>query len=305
MKKLALINTYCNNWERLNLLHNNILKLKELNIDSLVYSPLPLPKEITEIADYTITTKENPVLYMPERGMNQWRVLYNSKVKTTTISPDYGWASVYQYKKLIEFASTLDYDHYFPFIYDLEFDSEIINTFQNPHPKLFFPSPKSQVSKVGNNFLSISKENALKTLPLFDKEIYKKVCTMTIAEKFMEHICEHISGEISEHLTTDKIHEINNVWDFIPETPEINLFINNKDEFKFYFYNIKDQNQEIELLINGQKFNYLIEHHEEYFTPEVGLEESNIVLIKYKNQTFNISKYFQPEYKYQHYTELL
>ena len=60
MKKLALINTYCNNWERLNLLHNNIIRLKELGIDSLVYSPLPLPKEITELADFTIISKENP-----------------------------------------------------------------------------------------------------------------------------------------------------------------------------------------------------------------------------------------------------
>lgn len=305
MKKLALINTYCNNWERLNILHNNIIKLKELNIDSLVYSPLPLPKEITELADYTFITKENPVLFMPERGMNQWRILHNSKFQQTVITPDYGWASIYQYQKLIEIASFLDYDHYFPFIYDLKFDDIVLSTFNTSPSNLFFPSPKAGASKVGNNFMSLSKENAIKMLPLFNKEKYKEVCTKNIAEKFMEYLCNEIQGTISDHLTNDDIHETHNIFNFLPHNIGIGLYIHNVDTFKFHIYGVTELNQPIQFLVNGQNFEYIIQNHEEYFDLGINIGSTNQVIINYNNQSYDISKYYQFDYKSQHYIDLL
>ena len=114
MKKLALINSYCNTWEKLTILLQNVNKLKELGVDSLVYSPVPLPREITDQLDYVILSKENPIIRWPERAMMQWVRINNSKLKL--VVPDYGWASVYQYKKLMEYGATLDYDYYFWFL---------------------------------------------------------------------------------------------------------------------------------------------------------------------------------------------
>ena len=107
MKKLALINSYCDTWEKLTILLQNVTKLKSLGIDSLVYSPVPLPREVTDKLDYVILTKENPIINWPERGIIHWSHVTPNH-KTILILPDYGWASFYHYKKLMEYGSTLD-----------------------------------------------------------------------------------------------------------------------------------------------------------------------------------------------------
>jgi|TARA_B110000503_G_C7026932_1_gene362290 hypothetical protein len=305
MKKLALINTYCNTWEKLNILHNNILKLKELGIDSLVYSPVPLPKEITELVDYIIITKENPILYFPERAMSSWTIPYNSNTKLSIFSPDYGWASVYQYQKLIEFASTLDYDHYFPFIYDLNFDEEIIKTFNESPPKLFFPSPKAGRSKVGNNFISLSKENAIKLIPLFNKEKYKEVCNNSIAEMYMEYLCNEIQGDISSHLTKDDIHLYYHNWNLLPSSYGLNLYLQNQEQFKFRFSNLPSEGLNFKFTINSQEFEVHLTNDNSIFVPGINLLKNNYVILEYNGHIIDLSKYYQPSYKLHHYIETL
>ena len=155
MKKLALINSYCDTWEKLTILLQNVKKLKELGVDSLVYSPVPLPREVTDQLDYVILTKENPIINWPERGIIHWAQV-DPKYKITLIAPDYGWTSFYQYKKLMEYGSTLDYDYYFWFLYDLNIDSVVENTLISPKDKLFFKSTKATSSQVGAIFASIT-----------------------------------------------------------------------------------------------------------------------------------------------------
>lgn len=178
MKKLALISTYCNTWDKLNTLYNTLIKLKELGIDSLVYSPLPLPSEITNASNFVFITKENPIIHWPERGMIHWKNIEN--YRTRLILSDYGWASIYQYKKLMELGSNFDYDYYFPLIYDLNLDTEVTKILNTPHKKMFFPSSKSKSSKVGGIFMSLSKENLNKLFPLINKQHYLEVCQGSI-----------------------------------------------------------------------------------------------------------------------------
>ena len=175
MKKLALINSYCDTWEKLTILLQNVKKLKELGVDSLVYSPVPLPREVTDQLDYVILTKENPIINWPERGIVHWSKL-PSNHQITLILPDYGWASFYQYKKLMEYGSTLDYDYYFWFLYDLNIDSVVENTLISPKDKLFFKSTKATSSQVGAIFASFNKENLNKIHPLFNKLDYIETC---------------------------------------------------------------------------------------------------------------------------------
>ncbi len=290
MKKLALINTYCNNWERLNLLHNNITKLKELGIDSLVYSPLPLPKEITEIADFTIISKENPLLRWPERAMTSWQTFNPYPEKLVVAVPDYGWASLYQYKKLIEYAITLDYDHFYPMIYDIVIDETLINILNNPHPKLFFNIDKSSIG-LANNFLSLSKKNAKKLPPLMVKEKYFEC---SIAEELMLYLCNSIEGEISPYFIKDEISEIHPLQtrNFVPNHFDFNLFIDTTKKFKFFIYNFKQNLINLTLKINGENFDLTFTPENNIFQYPNNLTGNDHVQITYNNQTIDLSQFY-------------
>ncbi len=74
-KKLAIISSFCNDEEKVEVLYQNLLKLKEIGIDTLVLGPnfIPLPSRITELTDYFFYTKENPLLKPPLRSYSPWR----------------------------------------------------------------------------------------------------------------------------------------------------------------------------------------------------------------------------------------
>jgi len=296
MKKLALINTYCNNEERVNLLYNNIFKLKQLEIDSLIYSPIPLPKKIIEIADFTIISKENPILKWPERAMIAWRVIPPLKGDLVVAVPDYGWASLYQYKKLIEYATTLDYDHFYPMIYDVILDETLINHIKNPHPKLFFTTNKSSVG-IANNFLSLSKENIKKLPSLITKENYLEQCNASIAESLMLYLCNSIDGEISSYCVQDKVSEIHpdQKWNFVPDSFDFKLFIDTTKNFKFYFYDLKSPAINLILNINGEDIILDITPENYVFTYQKEFNTHNQVQLKYQNQIIDLTKYYSKD----------
>ena len=256
MKKLALINSYCNSWEKLTILLQNVEKLKKLGVDSLVYSPVPLPREVTDQLDYVILTKDNPILNYPERGMLLWAQI-NSKYRLELVTPDYGWASFYQYKKLMEYGSTLDYDYYFWFLYDLNIDSTIEDTLKNPHKKLFFKSTKALSSQVGAIFASFNKENINKIHPLFNKKDYIEKCKNKIAEYYLETICDAIEGEISSHISNDLMHEHSTLnFNKALETHPFKMFFQNVDKLKFIFWDIQKDNIKFTLSINEKLYDF-------------------------------------------------
>jgi len=292
MKKLALINTFCNDAERLVILSNNLLKLKNIGIDSLVYSPIPLPKSISLLADYVIISKENPIIGWPEKGMGAWKHHLPFHIKTTIIYPDYGWASFYQYKKLMEFGITLNYDHYFPFIYDLNFDEEVLQTFKSAPKKLFFPSPKAQSSKVGATFMSLDKESVKKLIPLFTKEKYLHHSRNAIAEKFIEYLYFSIEGDVSPHIVQDDIHELKkHIFTLSPPDLEFDFFIHTVDKIGFYFYNIPDNPSKLKIIIEDEIFECALDP-KEIFWPPINLSPNPKIILKYKTTTLDISEYF-------------
>jgi len=295
MKKLALINTFCNDNERLVILSNNLLKLKEMGIDSLVYSPLPLPKSISLLADYVIISKENPIITFPEKGMGAWLIHQPHKIQTTVIYPDYGWASFYQYKKLIEFGLTLDYDHYFPFIYDLNFDSEVLTTLSTSPPKLFFPSPKAQSSKVGSTFMSLNKDNIKKILPYFTKQNYLTYSKNAIAEKFIEYLCDSIEGDVSPYTVHDDIHELNeHKFTLSSSNLDFDFFIHTVDKIGFYFYNLPQHPIKVEIIIENTPF-IITPSPDQIFWPEIDFINNPNILLKYNNITIDLSHYFKSD----------
>lgn len=279
MKKLALINSYCNTWDKLNILYNTLIKLKELNVDSLVYSPIALPSNITDIADFTFITKENPIIHWPERGMIHWKK--NHQYETTLILPDYGWASIYQYKKLMEIGSNFNYDYYFPLIYDLNIDKEVENILINPQEKLFFPSSKAQSSKTGGIFMSLSKKYLNVLYPIITKNHYLEICKSNIAEKYIDFMCDYIKGDIHSHITTDIRHEHQNVsFNILPESYPFKLSIDSP-QYKFLFYDMVNPIEDITFEINGLFYDFQISH-KNYF-----LEFKDLTHIKSLNFYYN------------------
>ena len=112
MKKIALISTFCDTQEKIELLTKNINKIKDIGVDVMLISPLKLTDEIIELADYTIFSKENPVLNWPEKSYFQWwgGQINGQNITMRTTYPDYGYAGLVQVKRMADFALSMDYE---------------------------------------------------------------------------------------------------------------------------------------------------------------------------------------------------
>lgn len=142
MKKVALISTFCDTEEKVNILESNILEIKNLGIDVIVISPIELPKRIFEICDYLFFTKDNPLLKWPIRMYTHWYQMPIPDGRITTLQrglADYGWAGLYQVKKLSQIALTFDYDLFYHLIYDLEIDETVKHEFMLDNINIVHP----------------------------------------------------------------------------------------------------------------------------------------------------------------------
>lgn len=294
MKRLALINSYCNTWDKLTVLHDNIIKLKELGIDSLVYSPLPLPKEITEIADYTIISKENPIIHWPERGMIHWKDFPNFVPKL--IVPDYGWASFYQYKKLMEFGSTLDYDYYFWFLYDVIIQDEVLECLKSPKEKLFFPHQKAGSSKVGALFASLNKKTIQILHPLFNKELYKEVCAGQIAEKFLEYLSIKVKGKYSNYYVQDKFDEHGSLdFNVLNSQYPFKLALDNS-KLLFGLYDLPPNLTRVTFAINGLYYDFDVTPDNNLIKFNLDINSIQSIVFYYGSTSIDLTLYYKPSH---------
>jgi len=181
MKKIVLVSTFCDTEEKIKVLKENLLILKNLGLDTLVISPVSLPDEIIEISDFVFFTKENPVLHWPQRGFTFWQTSYSVDGWLTmhrTVG-EYGWAGLYQIKKLSQIALTYDYDIFYHIIYDLEIDNYIIDTIKSDevnlvHPRVN-PSDSNDLWKTTLHFM------------VFDRDIMKKIVDTIVLEDYLEY----------------------------------------------------------------------------------------------------------------------
>ena len=74
LKKVALISSFCDNQEKIDVLEKNINIIKNHGLDVIVVSPFNLPEYLTNQCDYFFITKDNPILEWPTRSMFHWRV---------------------------------------------------------------------------------------------------------------------------------------------------------------------------------------------------------------------------------------
>lgn len=194
MKKIALISTFCNTEEKQNVLKETVTKVKNLGIDVMAIGPnfIPIKQEIIDLCDFFFYTKENPLLEWPTRLYTHWYEMPISSNQIVTLQrglADYGWAALYQTKKLSQIALTFDYDIFYHLIYDVEIDEvveselksnnvNIIHPRRDPHhPETlwettlhFMVFDKSMMEKIEKE---ITLENYLSTNGVAEGEVLK------------------------------------------------------------------------------------------------------------------------------------
>ena len=176
MKKIVLVSTFCNNEEKQNVLKETVLKVKEMGMDIMVISPnfIPIRQDIIDLCDFFFYTKENPLLGWPIRQYTHWYEMPISEGKICCIHRgfyDYGWAALYQTKKLSQFALTFDYDIFHHIIYDLEFDDEVVNEFLSDEVNLIHarrnPNHPEEIWETTLHFMTFDRP----MMELIEKEI--------------------------------------------------------------------------------------------------------------------------------------
>lgn len=281
MKKIVLISTYCDTTEKVQILKNNITKIKSFGLDVLVISPLTLPSEIIELSDFVFFTKENPLLVWPVRSFTFWKSVNTKEgwVKMHHNLADYGWAGLYQVKKLSQIALSYDYDIFYHMIYDLVIDdvveTELINHTTNiVHPRRDPHNP------------DVLWETTLHFM-VFDRPMMEKIVNEIQLDEYLRTngVAE---GEVLKWKnkynipTSNKpVKDLIYYWedtDFFNYSKNENfkLYFNKNDEckiwlgdgpaegwidnkFKLFFYDVK-QPIDISIVINGDEYNYHIQN---------------------------------------------
>ena len=263
MKKIALISSFCNDENKTNVLISNIKKLKEMNFDILLISPIHLDTEVIKYCDYYFFTKDNPVYNWPLRGWNFWRTFYldEKHVKISNTVSDYGWASLNQIKQLNAVALNLDYDYYYHLIYDLKIDEDIIKYFLEPSDRLVFPSKRGEtIWKVGLHLMIFNKEY----LKIFNNHIreesYNSIEEIESVFDWLYKIVNIIPLKVAESAVEDEIYlyENEDIFNYSTEN-RFKFFIDKNDKtlepIKILFYDVKEglklllpQNNRIEFI---------------------------------------------------------
>ena len=249
-KRLVMISSYCDTEEKINIIINNIRTIKSLNLDVMLNSPLPLPSDVINMCDVYIQTKENPLLYWPEKSVMSW-ARYTGKdreivVKRSVI--DYGWAALYQTKKLSEYALTYNYERYYHIIYDTLIDDTVKSTFLSNKKCNFFPFHEHKVSL---HLIALDRENLLNFSQYITLESYLKF--NCIVENWLYDTLNNcdLNYTIESEKVDDLIlfHKDENLFDYSDINGLIFFIIKNvtlNDDVCLYFY---DNDEKINVLI--------------------------------------------------------
>jgi FkbM family methyltransferase len=279
-KKVILISSFCDTEKKISVLRENLKILKNLGIDTMVIVPnfLPVDEEIVKLSDFVFYTKENPLLTYPIRQYTHWyeQPLSNGKIITLHRGfADYGWAALYQTKKLSQLALTFDYDLFYHLIYDVEIDDILISELLSDKANIIHP-------RRNPNHPEEIWETTLHFM-VFDREMMKKIekeitleeylSTNGVAEGEVFKWTKKFPLKTSEHCVKDKIFYWEN-FDFfnVSPFPEFKMFLSKNPELQIWvgesnpqpvqlttnlrivFYNIPE-NFEIDVFVDEQKFN--------------------------------------------------
>jgi len=265
MKKLVLISSYCDTSEKKNVLKKNIITLKNNSADVLLISPIVLDNDIVSLCDYYFYTKENPILRWPLRANTFWYSFTNKFGKKITLHrdiDDYGWAALYQTKKMCEFALTYNYDIFYHMIYDTDIDdfilSEINNNVVNKTYHRLNPKDKNHFWKVTLHFLSLDKNN----LKYFSDRINfnEYVSKDNFLEGYVENILKDLNLTESDKDVRDLVRYVDsdddNVFNYSVNS-NYHIFFSKKENNVFFIIYNTTKNDNFLVKINNNIYNVI------------------------------------------------
>jgi hypothetical protein len=288
MKKVALFSTYCNTAEKQEVLLKNIRKVKELGLDVFVLTLFPLMDEIHKESNFVIHSKENPVPPIEKKSIYSWRD-FTDGTRIVSYFHDYGYASLLQLKRLIDFSSVMEYDHYYTMIYDIIITPEIEDVLREGRSCSFFKNPKVK-NEMGGILTAFNHENAKKFASLLTEGSYYREGS-DIAEAWMLRVNEVMGGILENIYAADSIDFSRDLID-TNHSPfsDFNLFIIKESYTGIFFYNIpspipiiiETNLKRMPVLINSNKLVRLSDNS----------DDIKYIKIIYKGEERNLSKYF-------------
>lgn len=318
MKKIVLISTFCDNDEKQNVLYETVEKIKELGLDVMMICPnfLPIKQEIIQLCDFTFFTKENPLLTWPVRQYTHWFEIGISENRICTFHEghtDYGWAALYQTKKLSQIALTFDYDIFHHIIYDLKITDEVIEKLLNEELNVIYPrkNPKNPNEIWDENLHLMTFDR--QTFEKIEKEITLKnyLSDSGFAEGEVKKWREKFNLKVSNLIIEDRIF----YWDgheFFNYSPfsDFKLFISKNEKTKHMIGEVPNHREQeltdnirltfygfsviepVEIEINGIKY-IEIPKNWEYIELPISSQNVNSLVLTYKGKSVDLSEKYK------------
>jgi len=310
-KKIVCISTFCNNEQKINILRNNIQEIKKLGLDVITISPIQLPSDIINSCDYYFQTKDNPLLVWPVRMYTHWYELRLPDGNITTLQrglADYGWAGLYQVKKLSEIALSFDYDIFYHMIYDLEidevvkkelteFNTNIIHPRRDPHhPEILWETTlhfmcfdRDMMKKVSEE---IRLEEYLRTNGVAEGEVLKwknkydiPTSTHPVKDKifYWENFDFFNYSPFKEFKFFPSKNEKHTIW--LGESPVYAHELTDKLRLVFHGF---ENTLELRIIINDKTFD-LIPKPWEIIELEISSQEIETFLFEFQDKRYDFS----------------
>jgi hypothetical protein len=297
MNKIALISTFCDTQEKLDILEKNIKTIKSYDIDVMVISPFYLEKNIVDLCDYFFLTKDNPILDWPQKSMLQWTIRsFNDKeYKFSRTYPDYGFSGLSQVKQLSDIALNLNYDQYHHMIYDLIIDQNVIDGLLSDKNCSVYPSKREDtIWAVGLHYMIYNKQKLIEFVSHITLENYLS-CNDGDAFVWLHNLQPIIGYQIEETPVEDAIYFYQN-FDFFNylTIPDIKMFVHKNDwmfnpdvdTIKLVFY---DTFKDIKIFVDGVESQYNVN---EFLIVDLQFNKTNYknVVIEFDSIQYDITK---------------
>ena len=255
--KVALISTFCDTQDKLDVLEKNVKLIREHGLDVIGISPISLPESTTKLFDYFILTKDNPILEWPIRAMRAWtNVDIDGKgYEISRTYPDYGFAGLTQVRQLSGFALNLGYDQFYHMIYDLKIDENVIDGFKSNKDCSIYPSKRGDIRwDVGLHYMIFNQEYLREIIPNITIDNYLVVKDAD-AFQWLHNLRKFIPYQIEDTPVEDEIYYYQDVDFFNYSTIDnLKFFIEKNDEtletIKLLFYDINGEKR-VNLKVGG------------------------------------------------------
>ena len=261
MRRLFLISSYCDTEEKTEVLKKNLIRIKDLGWDTMLLSPISLESDIINLCDYYYQTKENPVSTIEEKTYIHWRTINKDgkMVKMERFFPEYGWAALYQNKKLSQLGLTFDYDIFYHVIYDTKFNDDLVKEIESNTKNKYYSniSTNGDFNEFSLHYLPLDRDMMISFESFLNKNDYNSTDDLT--HDYMLKWCKKEGITHSDLIVEEYINYYTDIDFFSIYSGEgVNLFFEkyekNHKKNKFFIYDLKYEKVDV-IINNSYEFN--------------------------------------------------